>query len=203
MRRALKVIAWVVVFAACAGVGALIAAHTNPFPPGVEDPGARTSTPISPTPTPSGPGPVGYSAIAGARTYHDLFVGGRCATAWRISLLVSGGGPTGHVAGTGVARLVGGLRCDFHTAQVQSERLKLMVAGHRRANILDLNLTVVSRDPVGSNDYGGLIGTLTRFPSVKLDGGKGLAAVLVTVPDGDQGTYGARYRLSVTCGTAC
>ena len=41
MRRLGKVLAWTLVFAACAAVGAVVAANTNPFPPGVEDPGAR------------------------------------------------------------------------------------------------------------------------------------------------------------------
>ena len=36
MRRSLKVAAWAAAFLAAAGIGAVIAAHSNPFPPGVE-----------------------------------------------------------------------------------------------------------------------------------------------------------------------
>jgi hypothetical protein len=36
-----KVLIWIVVFAAFAAAGAYAASRTDPFPPGVEDPGAR------------------------------------------------------------------------------------------------------------------------------------------------------------------
>ena len=42
MRRGVKVAAWAAVFLACAGVGAFIAAHTDPFPPGVDRPSATS-----------------------------------------------------------------------------------------------------------------------------------------------------------------
>ena len=45
MRKGVKVAAWVAVFLACAGVGAYVAAHTDPFPPGVDRPGA-TAPPV-------------------------------------------------------------------------------------------------------------------------------------------------------------
>ena len=44
MRRAVKVLLWIAVFAACFGVGAYVAAHTDPFPPGVDDPGATAGS---------------------------------------------------------------------------------------------------------------------------------------------------------------
>ncbi len=43
MHRVLKVAAWAALFLACAGVGAYIAAHSDPFPPGVDRPGASPS----------------------------------------------------------------------------------------------------------------------------------------------------------------
>ena len=86
MRRFVKIVLWTLVFATCAAVGAVVAANTNPFPPGVEDPGARPSA-VSPTdePDPSAPGGSWLVRID-TRTYHDLFVGGRCAANWRIDV---------------------------------------------------------------------------------------------------------------------
>ena len=155
-----------------------------------------------PASSPPGPRPATFAGTAGARTFHDLFVGGRCATAWRVTLSIDVF-PDGHVEGAGVARLQGDLRCDFHTAQVQSERLTLAITGHRRGAILDLALSVDGREPKGSNDYGGLMGTLARFPGIPLSGVTGSAHALVTVGDGDQGSYGAAYRVEVRCSADC
>ena len=169
MRRAVKVVVWVVVFAACVVTGAVVAAHTNPFPPGVEDPGAR------PTATaPSSPESRGerFTGLATARTFHNLFVGGRCATAWLITLRFEVD-EAEHIDGTGVARLRGDLRCEIPIAQVQSRRLDLAVGGRRHGDVLDLMLSVAVRDPLGSDDYGGLIATLSRFPDITLEGGRG------------------------------
>jgi hypothetical protein len=62
-RRLLKVAAWAAVFLTCAGIGAFVAAQTDPFPPGVDDPGLR--------PTPStgtdAPGLVTWPAVLSSR----------------------------------------------------------------------------------------------------------------------------------------
>ena len=54
MRKGVKVAAWAAVFLACAGVGAYIAAHSDPFPPGVDRPSATgaTGSPASPSTSP-------------------------------------------------------------------------------------------------------------------------------------------------------
>lgn len=39
-----KVVVWILVLLVCAGAGAFVASRTDPFPPGVEDPGARPRT---------------------------------------------------------------------------------------------------------------------------------------------------------------
>ena len=52
MPNPLKVVLWMLAFAAAVGAGAFVASRSNPFPPGVEDPGARpTVAPKSPSPT--------------------------------------------------------------------------------------------------------------------------------------------------------
>ena len=115
MPKAVKILLWIGVFVACAGVGAYVAAHTDPFPPGVDDPGANAAGPVS-TEVPSG----GIVVLIDTRTSHDLYVGGRCAISWRIELGL--GAADGTVDGSGVATAKSELRCDEPTAQVQAER---------------------------------------------------------------------------------
>ncbi len=197
MRRSLKILAWVVAFAAAAGAGAMVASRSDPFPPGVEDPGARPgpSSDATRSATPSGAEP--WSGTIRARTYHDLFVGGRCRTDWVVPISISFD-DGGSVDGTGTAMLRGGLRCDFTTAQVQANEISLKVGGHRRGHLLDLSLEPAAFTPTGSSDYGGLVATLPRFPSVRI--GQGAVPehpVEVRVPDGGQGTYVGVYRSDV------
>ena len=194
MRRSLKIVAWIAAFAACAGVGAFIASRTDPFPPGVEDPGAR---PTSPAPTvTSSPIPAGaerWTGIVRARTYHDLFVGGRCRTDWVIPIRFSVD-EDGAISGTGAAKRQGELRCDFPTAQVQSEEITLVVGGHRRDGLFDLSLAPESFVPDGSSDFGGLVATLPRLPSVRIDDPTAPERFMeVRVSDGGQGSYVAAY----------
>jgi hypothetical protein len=197
MRRALKVTVWVAVFAACGGIGAFIASRTNPFPPGVQDPGARSLTP-TPTPTEVPPAGVTWDGHVVATTSHVLHVGGSCDTSWRVDLrfLVN---DFGEVTGTGVAHLKGRLRCDFATAQVQSHTLRLRVTGRHANGQIALRLHVRVRAPTGSDDFGGLIHTLRAFPTLKVNDGTMGGAHHVQVSDGDQGQYVATYQVVLGC----
>jgi hypothetical protein len=200
MRRTLKVTVWVVVFAVCAGVGAFIASRTNPFPPGVQDPGARSLTP-DPTPTTTPPPvPIGVTWAGGiaAGTSHRLFVGGTCSTTWRITLDLEVDS-LGKVQGIGTARLQGPLRCDFQTAQVQSRTLHLLLSGRHANARIALDFSVKGRAPVGSDDYGGLIHTLSAFPAMRIHAGSIDKEIVVQVSDGDQGNYMGDYQVSLSC----
>jgi hypothetical protein len=187
MRRALKVLIWVAVFAACAGTGAYVAAHTDPFPPSV-DPGARPVDGAASTASPV-PGEGSWLVRIGVRTFHDLFVGGRCATGWRIDV----GLPlsNGRIDGAGVATLHGELRCDEDTAQIQAERIDLRAVGSLVDGELRFKLVETGRSPVGAQDLAGFAKTIPtlRFSLPAADGAT--APFDVTVPDGDRGTYGA------------
>src|SRR2546427_48735 len=113
MRTTGKVLIWVVVFVGAAGIGAYIAAHSNPFPPSVETSPRRSAS--------EGPTADSQSLWKGtirSASYHQLYVGGRCATDWRgtIEVVVR---DDGKVEGTGSVRRIGALRCDFPTAQAQ------------------------------------------------------------------------------------
>lgn len=154
MRKPVKVAAWAAVFLACAGVGAFIAANTDPFPPGVDRPGASPTESVSVTPSPSRtPVPVKWVGSLQSVTYHQLYVGGRCTTRWRgylrFTVAVSGA-----VEGSGAAHLSGPLACDFPIAQVQVRRVELALTGRVREGHLTLHLVQTALSPSSGHDFG-------------------------------------------------
>jgi hypothetical protein len=160
MRKPFKVAAWAAVFLACAAVGAFVAAHTNPFPPGVDRPsqvatGSPTATATSP------PAPDRWRGTFRSFTYHRLYVGGRCLTRWRGGLRFTIDGD-GKVHGAGAAHLFGKLACDFPIAQVQAERVALSVTGHLRGRRLTLRIDQASVQPGDSQDFGGFVPMLPQ-----------------------------------------
>jgi hypothetical protein len=199
VRRLGKVLAWTIVFAACAAVGAVVAANTNPFPPGVEDPGER----------PDGlPGSVATGTPEGGswlvridtRTFHDLFVGGRCAASWRIDVGIAVG--EGPIDSAGAATIKGELRCDEPTAQVQAERLDLRAVGVFRGGQLRFSLEETGRSPLGSQELSGFVETIPTL-RLRMPANDGATASFdVTRPDGGQGTLGAVGSVVLTAATA-
>ncbi len=193
-RRLLTVAAWAAVFLACAAVGALIAARTDPFPPGVEDTGIRPS----PSTGTDAPGLVTWPATLSSRTWHDLPVGGRCATSWKteLRLVVD---DAGHVTVEGTARLNGDLRCDFPTAQLQSETLKIIGSGRLRSGEFVFTIQEAGRLPFGSKDYGGLTNTLNflRF-RVAAEDGTSVTVSFTRPADAGRGEYGSVNRLTLS-----
>lgn len=188
MRRLLKIVVWMLVFAACAAVGAVVAANTNPFPPGVDDPGVRSSAGPSAT-SPSVEPADAWLVRIDARTYHDLLVGGRCAANWRIDLgITMADGPIDS-AGTGT--LKSELRCDEPTAQVQAESIELHAVGRLRDGELRFRLEETGRSPAGSQELSGLVETITTLPLVIPARDGATASFDLELPDGGQGTFGA------------
>ncbi|MGE5227385.1 MAG: hypothetical protein ACM3OO_10980 [Planctomycetaceae bacterium] len=192
-----KVVVWTVVFAACAGAGAYVAGHTNPFPPGVEDPGARPAPTTTPTSTPTEP--IGTRVAAGtltARSMHRLHYGGVCRSDWRATWKVALG-PGGTISnGEAIATLVPGTAgCDFTQAQVQTKRVDLTVSGTwSRGGADQLRVKLVFADPrvdpIGSQDLGGFLATL---PEIRPEVTSAPARIHSTKPDGDEGSYVASY----------
>jgi hypothetical protein len=158
VRGWVRTLMWVGILLACAGVGAFIASRSNPFPPGVEDPGARPSTGPSPT--------VGkatrWRMAMVSRTTHTYRVGGSCSSQWRMRTSIRMA-ETGRVAGVGVAHLLPGARCDFPTAQVQTARVEIRILGRRDGDVLQLRFRETAVAPPGSQDLGGFVKTLPRF----------------------------------------
>lgn len=195
MRRPVKVLAWVAIFAACAGVGAWVAATTNPFPPGVEDPGVRLTA--APTVGPSGDPGGSWLVRIDTRTFHDLFVGGRCAASWRIDVGIAAteGGP---IDGAGAAVLKGDLRCDEPTAQIQAERIDLRAVGRLRDGELRFQLEETGVEPAGAQELSGFLETIpTLVLQLSARDGEN-ASFRVDHPDGGQGSFGAAGRVVLT-----
>lgn len=196
MRRFVKIVVWTLVFAMCAAVGAVVAANTNPFPPGVEDPGARP-TGVSPT------GDTDPSASGGSwlvridtRTYHDLFVGGRCAGNWRIDVGIAVA--DGSIDSAGAATLKSELRCDEPTAQVQAERIDLRAVGVLRDGELRFRLEETGRSPAGSQELSGFLETIPTLRLVMPARDGATASFEFEIPDGGQGTFGAAGSVVLT-----
>lgn len=194
MPKAVKVLVWIVVFAACVGAGAFVASRSNPFPPGVEDPGARHS----PRPT-QAPGDV-WALSGASATRHVLHVGGSCQSDWDFDGTVKVDAQ-GRATGSGVARLSGPAGCDFPQVQVQTKRVLLQISGSQSGNKLQLEFREAGRTPVGSHDLGGLLNTMSIIdPTFDTSGGatvsKGI--VLASKPDGDLGTYTSNNHLQLS-----
>ena len=198
MRRFVKIVAWTLVFASCAAVGAVVAANTNPFPPGVEDPGARPTAEATPSGETAGGG--SWLVRIDTRTYHHLFVGGRCAASWRIDVGIAV--IEGPIDGAGAATLESELRCREQTAQVQAERIDLRAVGVLRDGELRFRLEETGRSPAGSQELSGFLETI---PTLRLEmpaRNGATASFDVVRPDGNQGTIGAVGRVLLEAATA-
>lgn len=199
MRRGVKVVVWTGVFAACAGAGAFVAAHTNPFPPGVEDPGARPTTPV---PTTTAPQSERWNLVMHSATRHDLHVGGSCRSGWRTTGRVTID-PEGIVSGTVSAHLRG-WSCDFPVAQVQTRLVRLIVSGDRSGDRIALRFSIDGSAPTGSQDLGGFTATVERLrPEAQIVGEHAGVGVRATRPDGDLGTYSNAGEIQLDCATGC
>ena len=209
MSRWAKVVIWAVVFALCAAAGAWLASRTDPFPPGVEDPGAR---PVDePTETPSDVTRPIWTGAFRADTEHRLHVGGTCRSDWRgtyrVRLLEDGS-----IHGvSGVATLdPGSARCDFDQGQVQAVSAELSVGGtwerEGERYLLRLRFRAGALDPVGSLDVGGFLATVGSVrPEVEPVADLGSYGDVrdLRLPDGNQGEYVAAYGFRATCRSGC
>ena len=187
MPKLLKIAIWVVVFAACVGAGAFAASRSDPFPPGVEDPGAHQTL----TPTPTQPAPTAWDVTMHVDSLHTLHEGGACRSDWDVSGTIEIQ-PDGKASGVADAKLVAPASCDFPQSQVQTKELRLVITGTRAAGVLKLSFSEGGRTPVGSQDLGGFTNTLHFIhPAVKLPAGaqRGHTTTKVARSDGDLGSF--------------
>jgi hypothetical protein len=190
---------WLGVFGVCAGAGAFVAAHTNPFPPGVEDPGAR---PTTPAPTSSEPVSERWNLLMDSATRHDLHVGGSCRSRWftsgHVTVL-----PDGTTEGEALAELRG-WGCDFPVAQVQTRRVTLLVTGRTSGGRVVLGFKRAGVAPTGSQDLGGFLATISRLaPAIRFTDGRASAVIEASRPDGDLGRFVDNGEIQLDCATGC
>lgn len=192
MNRWMKVAGWVFAFSASFAVGAVIAAHSDPFPPGVTDPGAPVTPTTTPSPTPT---PTALTGTLDLQTVHTLYVGGACRTNWH-GILSLQADATGTLTGTGTFDLLGGLHCDFPVVQVQTKTITVSVAGSMKGQRASLTLTDTGRDPKASSDFGGLAHTV-EFLNLSVVTGR-TQQVHAYRSDGDRGGYTATGTFAVS-----
>lgn len=190
MRGTARVLIWVVILAACAGIGAFLASRSNPFPPEV-----RVESPTqAPTPTPGEPTP--WRLTMTSRTRHAYRVGGSCTSDWQVRarIFVSDGG---RVLGTGRAKLERGAGCDFETAQVQARTVALRLSGSRAEGRLRLRFQVAEVSPPGAQDLGGFVETVPamRFSIRERDGASASGRTQVVDGDGENHSATSSLRL--------
>ncbi|MGZ8578467.1 MAG: hypothetical protein ACXWWX_02925 [Actinomycetota bacterium] len=200
MSKGVKVGIWVVVLALCAAAGAFAASRSDPFPPGVEEPGARPTGSVIQTPTggPTSEPPADVQVGLRVDSEHELNVGGTCFSNWRgtIPLRFADGG---RVRGQGEILLSAG-GCEFDTAQVQTILVTVEAEGTLEGDVLRLRFDEVSSSPAGSQDLGGFVATLRAIrPVVRLTDGDGRATVRVGRPDGELGRYRSVTRVDAAC----
>ena len=196
MRGWTKVIVWIGILLVCAGVGAFVASRSNPFPPGVPDPGAVPSE----TPSPSSPEPevTRWTLAMTSRSTHAYRVGGSCTSDWRMErgrIRVSG---SGRVRGRGVARLLPGASCDFPSAQVQARRVEIEIVGRRDGGRVQLRFRIAQVLPTGSQDLGAFVDTLERVRLTirERSGARERERARLERPNGDVFASFSRFRLA-------
>jgi hypothetical protein len=196
MRGWKKALLWAVILLACAGVGAFIASRSNPFPPGVRDSTALPSESPSSSPSPSSGDLVRWSVTMTSRSTHTYHVGGSCTSDWRIrgEIEIS---ESGRVDGQGVSKLLPGARCDFPSAQIQARRVDISIVGRRDGDELDLRFSEIGRLPLGSQDLGGFLKTLStlRFSIPERAGAGASKPKRIEDPDGEVYASVTRIRL--------
>ena len=206
MRRLIKPAVWTAIFLACAGVGAYLAATTDPFPPGVDRPTGGPTGRGSPSPSPS-PEPVDQRWTGVMRTVsaHELFVGGACRSRWRteLQLFIR---PDGRAEGSGVATPVGDAACDFQVAQEQADEVRMTLGGRLDlAGVLFLTFENPTPVPAGSTDLGGFLAFL-EIPRLACESPDGETAELDfhgQRSDGNRGTYEFDASVRLRCRSAC
>jgi hypothetical protein len=207
MPRALKALLWTLPFLGAAGVGAFVAAHSDPFPPSVDGGGTPTVALTSGPPSPSS---QVWKGTIESTTSHRLYVGGTCQSDWRGTLQLTVHDDAS-VRGVGALRRVGPLRCDFSTAQAQIARFALSITGTATSKGFELHVSEAARTPSsGADDYGGFLRTVLRPGprSVLMVPATGPLAAAGTIPmhlvDAEgRGTYVSSTRIRLGCHQRC
>jgi hypothetical protein len=197
VRGWVKTLMWIAILLACAAVGAFVASRSNPFPPGVPDPGAVPSESSTTGPTPEPPEITRWTLTMASRSTHTYRVGGSCTSDWRLERGRIRVNENGSVRGGGVARLLPGATCDFPSAQVQARRVFIEILGRRDGNRLLLRFRTDEVLPLGSQDLGAFVETLERVRVTLRERPRARASERARIerPDGDIFASVSRFQL--------
>jgi hypothetical protein len=196
--RSLKLLLWIGAFVVCAGIGAFIAASSNPFPPAVVGDAPSASGSVSPSAAPV----QTWQLTIHSSSKHKLYVGGACRTRWKgtIELSVYEGGV---VKGSGPVERVGRRRCTFPNAQIQLRTIGVSVAGTKTDKVFDVELRQESGTPQGSRDYGGFTGAVLS-KTITLPARDGSHRMVVHRLDATgRGSYYATTTFTLRCTSGC
>jgi hypothetical protein len=210
MPRPIKALLWTTAFLGAAGIGAFVAAHSNPFPPNVDGSGGvGPSVGLTSGPAPASPSQVWKGTIT-STTSHRLYVGGSCQSDWRGTILLTVHDDAS-IRGVGTVRRVGPLRCDFSTDQAQIARFSLIAVGTATSRGFELHLTEAASTPSsGADDYGGFLRTVLRpgarsvleVPATAALAAAGTIPMQVVDAEG-RGRYVSRTRVRLGCQRRC
>ena len=197
VRGWVKTLIWIAVLLTCAAVGAFIASRSNPFPPGVPDPGALPSGTPTASPTPTPPEVTRWTLTMTSRSTHTYRVGGSCTSDWRMERGRIRVTEDGQVRGGGTAGLLPGASCDFPSAQVQARRVVIEILGRRDGNRLRIRFRTAEVLPVGSQDLGAFVETLDRLRLTLRERPRERASERARIeqPDGDVFASVSRFQL--------
>ncbi|GIU97599.1 MAG: hypothetical protein KatS3mg013_1402 [Actinomycetota bacterium] len=196
MRRLRTVLVWTLVLATSAGTGAWVASRSDPFPPGVTDPGAPAGPPDV-----ASPAPARWRLRLGAQAVHTFRVGGTCRAGW--------GGDIRLVAvderrlrGTGRLEPTEALACDFPTAQVQARALVVSVVGSVGGSGVRVRFRLQGVRPSDAQELSGLAASIDRARAVLDPGGRPVRVTLIR-PDGRGGGHRSVVSAELRCVTGC
>ena len=203
MRKIFKAAAWAALFLACAGVGAYIAAHSDPFPPGVDRPGASPLASASPSGSPVKP--QRWDGLIRTVANHEFYVGGSCQTRWRTSVRFRIDDRDA-IHGIAVSHVIGDARCDFPQVQVQSQTIRSSLEGRiASSGVLSLVFEDPTPLPEGSGDLGGFLTFLEipRLACQTVDGESAHLRYSKQRDDGERGIYRFSGSVELRCLSGC
>ncbi|HZD80821.1 MAG TPA: hypothetical protein VE646_12390 [Actinomycetota bacterium] len=182
----------------------VLAACTGRVPHGPSRSSPATSPAVSSTDATDEPlSPRRWTGTIVTRSWHDLYVGGRCSSDWRTAISVRE--RDGALTGSGTAvRTSTGPPCPFPVAQLQIHRFLLRVEGTVSGRQLTLRLHERSTVPsVGADDLGGFrTTTLGTVLHLQVRGGRVVQHLRLEAPDQDRGTFGSSNAVRLRC-TGC
>jgi hypothetical protein len=154
-----KTLLWAGILLACAAAGAFVA---DRWPDLLVRDVPHSGPPDGSSPGPETAEPTRWTLHLTSRTTHRFRVGGSCTSDWRMRAQIRVS-EEGRVRGRGTARLRPGAGCDFPSAQVQADRVRVQIVGNRDGGVLRVGFLGKEVRPAGSQDLGAFVMLLPKL----------------------------------------